>query len=953
MKVKNYFKKSLARQVLLIMGSSIIIFIVCVGALFYILQQLNEDFIQTRNEIKEKQRLITDIYEAYDTTFLNIRGYIAFDNLELKESAINQEEIIRKKAIELKQITNTAKDQVIYQDIIDFADFYYINTLPGRIADFEKGGKQAIAEKVTASDTPMVNSFRENNSLVMKDMDDELEDNLSKLTKRQSNVQIAAVVIFFFFFIFMQYSIRVFFKNIGRPLADLSIAANEIIAGRDAVITLDSNRMDELGTLSNAFKKMVASVQEKEQDLLAHNEELVAQQDELHSQQDQLQETLEILTDNEQMLKRRNEFINGISTSLDQSEVLQSIVENMCNIISAERGIIFLIKEENFAAFGISDYGVKQFQMNLNSGLNQRLKTSKRPFTFKREQDSIEKGYHEGINYSYDLYLPVLNAYQEIEAIMVFSRYGDQFTEKNIDECVTLAKQIGISLEKIRLYEQSEANSRLNQDILNTVQEGIQLVDNNGEIVHVNRKFAEILGKENIKELVGMSWESWTALVTEQVVEDNVIDNLRESIHSPEEQEDQSFIYQKKDSKQVIKVYCKKLKLGDEAYGTVIVHRDITKEYEVDQMKSEFVSTVSHELRTPLASVLGFTELMLNRELKPERKTKYLQTIYNEAKRLTALINDFLDVQRMESGKQTYEKKYIDLLPALKKTIEHQEINAAHTITFTVDMDEAVIMGDRVKVEQVFTNLLNNSIKYSPDGGEIHVKVSSTDGRIKVAVIDHGLGIPKDALPNLFQKFYRVDNSDRRRIGGTGLGLSIVEEIVKAHGGSIAVESVYGEGSMFTIEFPKVVVSTTGKPVTDDDHTLSYSIMVIEDDLSLAELLNHELQDSGFQVTHVKSGTTAWEMIQQVPPDAIVLDIMLEEGDMDGWALMQKLKENPQLKDLPIFISTALDEKERGFSLGAKDYLVKPYQPSQLSKMILHTLLSNGKRGQIMVPQRD
>src|SRR4051794_36516388 len=106
MKVKNYFKKSLARQVLLIMGSSIIIFIVCVGALFYILQQLNEDFIHTRNEIKEKQRLITDIYEAYDTTFLNIRGYIAFDNLELKESAINQEEIIRKKAIELKQITS-------------------------------------------------------------------------------------------------------------------------------------------------------------------------------------------------------------------------------------------------------------------------------------------------------------------------------------------------------------------------------------------------------------------------------------------------------------------------------------------------------------------------------------------------------------------------------------------------------------------------------------------------------------------------------------------------------------------------------------------------------------------------------------------------------------------------------------------------------------------------------
>jgi signal transduction histidine kinase/CheY-like chemotaxis protein len=777
------------------------------------------------------------------------------------------------------------------------------------------------------------------------------------LTEKQLDLQNSVIIFFILFLILLVLIIRMIFRNVGKPLADFAIAANEIAAGRDAVITVDSSRKDELGSLSVAFRKMIESVQGKEQDLLAHNEELIAQQDELQAQQNEIQATLGMLTENEQKLTRRNELINGISTSLDKEEVLQSIVVSMCKVIRADRGMITFLREDTFASFGISDYGVEQFRENLYSGLVQRLVSTKKAFTVKREQHAMEKGYHETFNYSYDLYLPVLDPFQEVGAIMVFSRYGDPFSEEELTEYETLAIQIAISLEKIKVYEQSEDNRRLNQDILNTVQEGIQLINKDGKIVHINQQLSEIFSNgDSTEEMIGLPWDKWSYIMAGKIEENTFIVSMKEAIKAAaiRPEEEHSFIYRKTDSNQVIKVYCKALQYGENDFGTVLVHRDITKEYEVAQMKTEFVSTVSHELRTPLASVLGFTELMLTKELKPERKTKYLQTIYNEAKRLTSLINDFLDVQRMESGKQTYEKKYIDIHPILQKVIEYLEINTSlHQIELFVASERTLILGDRVKIEQVFTNLLSNSIKYSPIGGKISICIYDSEDMVSIDIQDEGLGIPKEALPNLFQRFYRVDNTDRRRIGGTGLGLSIVEEIVKAHGGRITVSSEYGKGSTFTIHFPKVNMKDEMQSSEGTSSMLSYNIMVVEDDLSLAELLKHELQDSGFRVSYFNSGAKALEQLKIAAPDAIVLDILLEEDEIDGWTIMKEMKESEEWKDIPIFVSTALDEKERGFSLGAQDYLVKPYKSSQLSKIIMHTLLSHESSGQIMVPQQS
>ena len=869
--------------------------------------------------------------------------------------AFNQESEFRKQIPALGPLIKTKEERSIYRVIDNFTTYYFGEILPLIMKDYEIN-KDPSADLKNNNVQYRVEEFFDQTTTYIELIEDQLNDNAEKLTEKQLFIQNWILILFMIFLILLLFIIRKIFKNVTKPLADFTYSANEIAAGREAVIGVDLNRKDELGILTDAFKKMSKSIQDKEQDLVAHNEELIAQQDELQAQQQELQSTLEILSEKEQKLIRRNELINGISSSLDKEKVLQSIVKSMCKVTRSDKGIITYLDEETFAAYAVSSLGIEQFRSNLDSGFLLRLMNEKNPFTVKREQYPMEKGYHDTPLYSYDVYLPIVSDLQVV-AIMVFTRYGDLFSESEIAEYDTLARQMAIYLEKIRLFEQSENDRRLNQDILNTVQEGIQLIDKDRKIIQVNHQLREIFKSHSTAdEFLELSWEQWSHMMAEQVQENEFIDSLNHLIDSAflSPDEEHSFIYSMNESDQVIRVYCKTFKNEhNEDFGTLLVHRDITKEYQVAQMKSEFVSTVSHELRTPLASVLGFTELLITKELKPERKAKYLDTIYKEAKRLTALINDFLDVQRMESGKQTYEKKFIDISSILQNVIELQAVNTSiHKINLSIELEETIILGDRDKIEQVFTNLLSNAIKYSPNGGNIFIRMYGNNNMISIDFKDEGLGIPEDALPHLFQQFYRVDNSDRRRIGGTGLGLAIVQEIVKAHGGTISVSSEYGKGSVFTTQFPQVSMRAEKKENENEDTMLKYTIMVIEDDLSLAQLLNHELQDNGFHVKHYNSGKKALEQMKISAPDAIVLDIMLED-EIDGWTIMKEIKARKEWEDIPIFVSTAIDDKERGFSLGAEDYLVKPYKPSHLIKLIMQTLLRNERNGQILVPQQN
>ena len=189
---------------------------------------------------------------------------------------------------------------------------------------------------------------------------------------------------------------------------------------------------------------------------------------------------------------------------------------------------------------------------------------------------------------------------------------------------------------------------------------------------------------------------------------------------------------------------------------------------------------------------------MLTRELPPEKRERFLKTMSKEAKRLTDLLNDFLDIQRMEDGNQEYKQDHFSLSQLVREVVERFRETGDHTIHFDDADRELYIIADQARIEQVLVNLISNAIKYSPNSNEVEVRIRYERRQAYVSIKDYGIGIPEHAFESLFKKFYRVDNSDTRQIGGTGLGLSICKEIIESHGGSIEVESTVGEGSTFT-----------------------------------------------------------------------------------------------------------------------------------------------------------
>ena len=225
---------------------------------------------------------------------------------------------------------------------------------------------------------------------------------------------------------------------------------------------------------------------------------------------------------------------------------------------------------------------------------------------------------------------------------------------------------------------------------------------------------------------------------------------------------------------------------------------------ELDRMKSEFLSIAAHELRTPLTSILGFSEILLKRKLDEEKKNKFLKIINEESVSLSSLINDLLDLSRIESGIGFKIKK---VPTEIKEVIlENVDLFRAQTDkhTFKVNLpdDLVKIEADKDKISQVMENLISNAVKFSPQGGEITVSIEQSEEKAKISISDIGMGIPEKDLPHIFEKFYRADNASRAAIGGTGLGLAIAKYIIESHGGEISVESKLGKGSTFSFTLP-------------------------------------------------------------------------------------------------------------------------------------------------------
>lgn len=360
-------------------------------------------------------------------------------------------------------------------------------------------------------------------------------------------------------------------------------------------------------------------------------------------------------------------------------------------------------------------------------------------------------------------------------------------------------------------------------------------------------------------------------------------------------------------------------------------------ERDLGRMKNEFVSTVSHELRTPLTSIKGYVDLILDGEAGPINDTQreFLTIVKENSDRLVELINELLDISRIESGRVRFKIAPLDMAERIAGAVDTLRTvaeSSGHTLVVDAPADLPRAAGDADRVGQVLINFIGNAIKYSPDGGEVRITATAEPDRLRVRVRDHGIGIAPQDTERLFTKFYRVDNKLTRSIGGTGLGLSIVHSIVTLLGGEVGVKSAPGEGSTFWFTLPLATAELVRTPgVKGPGHT-GGTVLVVDDNAEVAALIETYLGKAGYATRRAATAREGFELAVAETPVATVLDVLVEDGR--GFELLRKLKNTPMTARIPVLVlSTACDEghSER---LGADGYLEKPIDRARLLGVI-------------------
>jgi signal transduction histidine kinase/DNA-binding response OmpR family regulator len=355
-------------------------------------------------------------------------------------------------------------------------------------------------------------------------------------------------------------------------------------------------------------------------------------------------------------------------------------------------------------------------------------------------------------------------------------------------------------------------------------------------------------------------------------------------------------------------------------------------------LKDRFLASVSHELRTPMTVILGFTGALLRGgqgELNPQQRES-LDRVHRNAKLLLALINDILDISKIEAGKVAIERQRVHV-PALLQQIRSDFAAAAQHkgLELQIEVDPAVeeVTTDPAKVTQILANLIGNALKFTEKGSiRVRAQARSSD-RWALVVEDTGLGIPEEEQESIFEEFRQGEAPEHRGRGGTGLGLAIVKKIALVLGGRVALDSAPGRGSRFTVTLPREIPGDGGQEAPAPAAVPMEAggercVLIVDDDESIRQLLRFELEPYGIRVFEAENGARGLELARGEKPDAILLDVLMP--GLDGWQTLRALKESPETRSIPVLMLSVVEDRAFGFSLGAFDYLLKPLNRADL-----------------------
>jgi PAS domain S-box-containing protein len=640
----------------------------------------------------------------------------------------------------------------------------------------------------------------------------------------------------------------------------------------------------------------------------------------------------------------------ALSTSLDVRAGLEETLQRIAHAVGAEHGAIVVYDQE----VGTLTYGARMGNALPTAVGDEAISLASASSLIRRaidERASIlvpdamqEVAFvQEGMR-PRSLIASPLTIGEDVRGVLVIAADAPRAFDRDQQRLVTAsAHQIAQAMSNALLYRREQTERTKTQAVLQSIADGVIVNDTHDNVIALNSAAEEILSQGQETVLGQSVWQLFD--VFEPNGRGDALAALTQITSAPLSWVGRVVETTLQLSDKIISANMTPVVgANQQPLGAVTALRDITHEVEADRSKSEFVSTVSHELRTPLTSIKGYSDLLFAGAVGPinDQQKHFLDIIRNNADRLTALINDLLDISRIESGriKLDVEPQQLgDIVHEVTDSLRDEILDKGLDFELDVCEDLPQVMGDRTRLVQIVTNLVNNAYKYT-DEGSIRVALSQLDGAIRLDVVDSGIGISTEDQSKIFERFYRADTPVMEGRGGTGLGLAITKELVELHGGRMWVTSEVGTGSTFTVVLPAAAEDMLPDMLRAMPAG-GRKILVVDDERDILSLLQHHLNAQGYQVITATTGAQAIAKAISEKPDLITLDLLLP--DRHGFDVLRELKERPQTTHIPVIVLSVAQDETDGYRLGALDYIVKPVDENRLLESISQILHSKGK----------
>jgi len=644
--------------------------------------------------------------------------------------------------------------------------------------------------------------------------------------------------------------------------------------------------------------------------------------------------------------------MKDLSSELELEKVLQSVLDRAVTLLHVTGGELAIVHEDagelEIVASRSMDGSSVGTRMKMGEGAMGRVAETHEPLLIPRYQDWE----YRSPSYTQEtvqtvMASPLLMGDRLVGVIAtVHSDPARAFDEEDLRLLSLFAPQAAIAIENARLYATAERRQQYFHELVLNNPVAIVTLDQDFLITDCNPAFErlfgwtrdEVLGRDLDKLVSTEETRREATGASEQALQGGVVRGMGRR--------------RRRDGTLLDLEYAGVPVVVDGVQvGVMAMYHDITEllqarreSEEANQAKSQFLASMSHELRTPLNAIIGYSE-MLQEEAEEDGQDHFipdLSKIHSAGRHLLSLINDILDLSKIEAGKTELflESFHLrELLAEVQATVAPLIRQNGNRLEILVEEDQPggeespradAMTADLTKVRQVLLNLLSNAAKFTEDG-VIQLRLRSRDDHVIMEVADSGIGMTEEQLGRLFEAFSQAEASTSKKYGGTGLGLVISRKFCRLMGGDITVRSAPGEGTTFTVILPREV-----QPKPEPEESLdglgsgaAGTVLVVDDDATVHDLLQRTLSKRGFRVEGALDGPGGLERARDLMPDVILLDVLMP--GMDGWSVLTALKSDPELAGIPVVIVSMLEDRRLGFALGAADYVTKPVEPARLA----------------------